>query len=133
MGSVDLAAGVGSATKALPIRHRRSKRETVAQNKKKVRDWLIEHKLLLENGEHARSLLTSDPDIISKLLMLLKSSRLEIVQLRAAQADQVDAEKALREAGFEGLFDLLSQAVLNGKYPLRHGIWSRLFDMLENM
>ena len=133
MGSVDLAAGVGSATTARPIRHRRSKRETVAQHKVKVKNWLIEHKLLLENGENARSLLTSDPDVLSKLLMLLKSSRLEIVQLRAAQADQVDAEKALREVGFEGLFDLLSQAVLNGKYPLRHGIWSRLFDMLENM
>jgi len=77
--------------------------------------------------------LTSDPDVLSKLLMLLKSSRLEIVQLRAAQADQIDAEKALCEVGFEGLFELLSRAILNGKYPLTHGIWSRIFDMLENM
>ena len=85
------------------------------------------------NGENASSLLKRDSKVLSKLLDLLKKARLEIIQYRTAQADQVEADEALTSAGIHGLFDLLARAVLDGKYPLMHGVWKRFVDMLKNM
>lgn len=132
-GNFDHAAGVGKATTARPIRHRESSKETVAKHKELLKGWLSDNDLLLGNGENASSLLKSDSKVLSKLLDLLKKARLEIIQYRAAQANQVEADEALSSAGIHGLFDLLARAVLDGKYPLMHGVWKRFVDMLKNM
>ena len=133
VGNFDHAAGVVEATTARPIRHRESVKDTEANHKEDLKTWLRDHDLLLGNGETASSLLKSDSKVLSKLLELLKTSRLEIIRNRAAQIDQVEAEEALSKVGIEGLFDLLARAVLDGKYPLTHGVWKRIIDMLENM
>ena len=132
-GNFDHAAGVVKATTARPIRHRESSKDTVAKHKELLKVWLSDNDLLLGNGEQASSLLKRDSKVLSKLLDLLKKAKLEIIQYRAAQADQVEADEALSSAGIDGLFGLLARAVLDGKYPLMHGVWKRFVDMLKNM
>ena len=122
-----------SSTTARAIGACRWRKKPRKEQREELAAWLEELGLALANGEHADSLLTRDPLVVSKMLSLLKDTKLELLGVQADQALQAEAEAELRNVGIIGLFDLLSRAVLEGKFPLDHSVWIRLIDMLENM
>ena len=69
----------------------------------------------------------------SKKHLRLKVALQRNVMLEDERARQDDAVEELSRAGIEDIFKELALSVLYGNYPLTHGVWHRLLDMLANM
>jgi len=98
-----------------------------------VSETLAALNLVLLNGQHATALGQRDPEALGRALKLARDALLQLYTLEGQYAQQEEAVTALKDAGLGDLHEALTNAVLYGKYPLEHGVWSKLLDMMTNM